>query len=145
MIADPAQASYALDLLNELADEDADVECSGPERFVETARGEGTVTGYEVLAMCTAHGEQIRGGLAVDGNQRCAHRRAHLLLVELEMRERKHRPGGCPDDGRCHHNCGTDTVCFRVACCGPLSAAQYPGDTWPEEVRQAEVERTRAR
>lgn len=39
----------------------------------------------------------------------------------------------CPDGGRCHHLCAE--ACFRVLCCGPLSAAKYPGDTWPEDVR----------
>lgn len=83
--SDYARVARALSLLDELA-EHTEVECSGPERFVETARGEGTVTGYQVIAMCTAHGEQVRGGLAVDESHTCAHRRAHLLLVEMGIR-----------------------------------------------------------
>jgi len=39
----------------------------------------------------------------------------------------------CPDDGRCHHHCLPE-FCYRVACCGPLSAAHYPNDTWPTEI-----------
>jgi hypothetical protein len=36
----------------------------------------------------------------------------------------------CPDDGRCHHECGV-TSCFRVVTCSPLSAH---GEDWtPEE------------
>jgi len=39
----------------------------------------------------------------------------------------------CPDGGRCHHHCLPE-FCYRVACCGPLSAAHYPNDTWPPEI-----------
>jgi hypothetical protein len=39
---------------------------------------------------------------------------------------------GCPDGGACHHAC--PAVCWRVANCGPLSAAHYPDDEWPAEV-----------
>ena len=54
----------------------------------------------------------------------------------------------CPDGGRCHHQCPYIKACFRVAFCGPLSAAGYPGDTWPDgmstsarEARDAMIER----
>lgn len=40
----------------------------------------------------------------------------------------------CPDTGRCWHNCG-ESLCWRVANCGPLSAA-FPGDEWPLELRR---------
>lgn len=47
----------------------------------------------------------------------------------------KDRPTGlrtiCPDGGTCHHQCGPDQICFRVACCEPLSGV-YPNDEWPE-------------
>lgn len=40
----------------------------------------------------------------------------------------------CLDQGACHHDCA-DKACFRVACCGPLSGV-FPGDEWPDEVRE---------
>jgi hypothetical protein len=43
---------------------------------------------------------------------------------------------GCPDGGTCHHECGRGG-CFRIDWAGPLSGV-YPGDVWPEEVREAE-------
>lgn len=42
----------------------------------------------------------------------------------------------CPDKGRCHHQCPSARLCFRVTECGPLSGV-YPGDRWPEDVREA--------
>lgn len=42
----------------------------------------------------------------------------------------------CPDDGTCHHQCGSGP-CFRVAGCGPLSNV-YPGDQWPDSVNISE-------
>lgn len=39
---------------------------------------------------------------------------------------------GCPDGGKCHHRCAVG--CWRVENCGPLSAAQFPDDAWPEEI-----------
>lgn len=41
----------------------------------------------------------------------------------------------CPDNGRCHHGCG-ERECWRVHGAGPLSAAHFPGDHWPEAIRQ---------
>lgn len=40
----------------------------------------------------------------------------------------------CPDGGTCHHSCVER--CWRVRNAGPLSAAGYPGDQWPEGVRR---------
>ncbi len=34
----------------------------------------------------------------------------------------------CPDDGTCHHDCGSGG-CFRVACCVPLTAY---GEVWSD-------------
>lgn len=50
-------------------------------------------------------------------------------------------PDACPDGGTCHHACPTQDArhgvpCFRVLTCGPLSAARFPGDRWPDAVRQ---------
>lgn len=42
----------------------------------------------------------------------------------------------CPDEGACHHDCG-DGPCWRVLIAGPLSAADYPRDDWPPEVKAA--------
>jgi hypothetical protein len=42
---------------------------------------------------------------------------------------------GCPDGGACHHLCG-DSSCFRVMHCGPLSAARYPDNAWPAEIKR---------
>jgi len=49
----------------------------------------------------------------------------------------------CPDGGVCHHECEQrGDGCFRVAFCGPLSNV-YPGDTWPDTVRDIEAARSR--
>lgn len=46
----------------------------------------------------------------------------------------------CPDGGTCHHECEQGRTrsgvvpCWRVREAGPLSAAGYPGDRWPEAV-----------
>lgn len=40
----------------------------------------------------------------------------------------------CPDGGTCHHSCVER--CWRVRNAGPLSAAGYPGDQWPEQVKR---------
>lgn len=37
----------------------------------------------------------------------------------------------CPDDGACHHACGTGS-CFRVVYCAPLSGY---GERWTAEDR----------
>jgi hypothetical protein len=42
----------------------------------------------------------------------------------------------CPDDGTCHHECGTGP-CWRVNNAGPLSGV-FPGDEWPHHARQQE-------
>ena len=42
---------------------------------------------------------------------------------------------GCPDGGTCHHQCAR--TCWRVWNCGPLSAAGFPDDRWPEAIRAA--------
>lgn len=42
-----------------------------------------------------------------------------------------------PDGGRCWHNCGEDCSCWRVNNAAPLSAAKYPGDDWPDDVKAA--------
>jgi transcriptional regulator with XRE-family HTH domain len=42
----------------------------------------------------------------------------------------------CPDDGTCHHECGTGP-CWRVNNAGPLSGV-FPGDEWPDHARQEE-------
>jgi len=46
---------------------------------------------------------------------------------------------GCPDGGTCHHECmaqaiteGQAALCWRTVFAGPLSAAGYPDDEWPE-------------
>lgn len=41
----------------------------------------------------------------------------------------------CPDGGTCHHECAASS-CFRVKHAGPLSAAGYPGNSWPEAIRR---------
>jgi hypothetical protein len=38
----------------------------------------------------------------------------------------------CPDDGTCHHECTFG--CWRVTNCGPLSAAKFPDNKWPEQI-----------
>jgi hypothetical protein len=40
---------------------------------------------------------------------------------------------GCPDGGTCHHECAASS-CFRVKYAGPLSAADYPNNEWPEAI-----------
>jgi hypothetical protein len=42
-------------------------------------------------------------------------------------------PTTCPDLGVCHHRgiCTSTRGCYRLSCCGPLSAAGW-GDSWPE-------------
>lgn len=45
------------------------------------------------------------------------------------------RPGQCPDDGTCHHDCTDREGCFRVRSCGPLSGV-YPNDEWPTDIRR---------
>jgi hypothetical protein len=37
----------------------------------------------------------------------------------------------CPDEGACHHDC-EPLQCFRVTCCGPLTAY---GEDWTDEVK----------
>lgn len=59
-----------------------------------------------------------------------------LMAKRLERAEPQaveHRP--CPDQGRCHHECGAGP-CWRVQSCGPLSGV-YPGNTWPADVIEA--------
>lgn len=47
----------------------------------------------------------------------------------------------CPDDGKCHHDCGGAGPCWRVSHCEPLSAAGFPNNEWPADVRAAEAQR----
>jgi hypothetical protein len=41
----------------------------------------------------------------------------------------------CPDGGACHHQC-TAGECFRVRFCAPLSLAGFPGNDWPDDIRE---------
>lgn len=44
----------------------------------------------------------------------------------------------CPDTGACHHRCTTG--CWRVLHCGPLSAAKFPDNRWPDYIREQNEE-----
>lgn len=59
------------------------------------------------------------------------------VLVDVADIKQGGREEGCPDGGKCHHECRTG--CWRVRYASPLSAAGW-GDDWPEDVRQANRE-----
>jgi hypothetical protein len=50
------------------------------------------------------------------------------LIVGVNVDQR------CPDDGVCHHQCSVALRCWRVENAGPLSAANFPDNEWPEEI-----------
>lgn len=59
----------------------------------------------------------------------------------LQQRLPESTHDACPDTGTCHHACPTTdgrhgVPCFRVLTCAPLSIAGFPGDRWPDAVRQ---------
>jgi hypothetical protein len=69
------------------------------------------------------------------------HAGPHDFVTRLALRNRlRAEKGRCPDDGTCHHGCHENYggACWRVFNAGPLSAAHFPNDEWPELIRQAE-------
>jgi len=69
----------------------------------------------------------------------------HCTIDDWAVRRPPPSRSRCPDDGRCHHDCGAGP-CFRVRYCGPLTGV-YRDDVWPdyviltEQVRAARLDR----
>jgi hypothetical protein len=67
--------------------------------------------------------EDFRAGWAAAGaptvNPTVEPRHAHVADAGLDRPVPPSRPGACPDDGTCHHDCRT--VCYRTQAAAPLS------------------------
>lgn len=83
------------------------------------------------------NGQRARVGAVDTETQTCTlNSVGRTLLVRYTL------PRRCPDQGRCHHECGTG-ACFRVGSCGPLSGV-FPDNRWPAEIVDEHRNRDRA-